>query len=295
MPGCAGRSQTLRESDETMKTPFALKLHPDDPAGGGAGDNPGGGSGGGSAGDGGSGDPSFDDQVAAAVEKATAALEAKNRQLIGQRRNDQKKIDELSGTLESLGGEEGIKKLAEMRERIEKDELGKLLADGNYEEALEKRLSPIKSGYEKQLSARDDKIAELEERERKAYDRLRTRSIKADVLAAYDGEEWARDDLLRLALEQLDYDDEHGTVVKDPEDSEGGFLYSSDGKSPKSIEEWLADVRESRRKWWPESKGADAGGGMRRGGPQVDPLATASTQKEYEEAYRKKYPTGVGY
>ncbi len=91
-------------------------------------------------------------------------------------------------------------------------------------------------------------------------------------------------DVQLRAQTQFTFDQERDTLVI--RDSDGGVVFGKDGKSPKSIKEWLDDQKEVSRHWWPPSKGGGAEGSGRGsgGGKDMGSLSMA----EYAAQRRKE-------
>jgi hypothetical protein len=236
---------------------------PEGGEGGGSGGDAGGGEGGGEGGDG----PSIEEQVNAAVEKATAGLKATNQALKEEKTKIREQLDAASGSLQKLGGDEGIAALLKMKENLEKDEVGKLLAEGKHDEWFEKRTASMRRDHENQFNGLQVKLDEQVEQNNLLQGQLRSTVLKAEVLsAAKDAEVLAEavPDIQLRAERAFEFDAEREMLVM--KDEEGGVLFGKDGKTPKSVAEWLDEQKEAARHWWPASKGGGAGGSGEPGG-----------------------------
>jgi len=214
-------------------------------------------------GGGGGGGDDIKDQIAKAVEEAVAGLKATNAELKKEKTEAKKQADALAEQVAKLGGDEGIEALVKMRASLENDEVGKLLASGNYEEWYEKRSGAMKADYEKQLSARDEVLTEREKALQAVQSQLHGVVLDRDIGQACDAAEisdpGAREHARMLAERQFQFDAELGQHVI--RDKEGGIVYGKDGKTPKPLTEWLEEKREvpEYRLWWPGSQPAGLG------------------------------------
>ena len=220
---------------------------------------------------GGSGGGSGDDDVQKRIDEAVAGLKKTNAELKAEKTEARKLADELNAKFEKLGGDEGIEALVKMRASLENDEVGKLLAEGKHEEWFERRSAAMKADYDKQLEAAAATLAERDEALKGAKSSLHATLLDVAIGKACDKAEikdaGAREHARMLAERQFSFDDElNGHVIKD---DEGGVVYGKDGKTPKTMVEWLEEKRNvpEYRLWWPDSRSA----GLSNGGLPKNP------------------------
>ena len=212
-----------------------------------------------------------------AVEKAVGGLKTTNQALKGEKTEIKKALDAMNAQFAALGGEDGINKLSEFQKKLSEDESTSLLADGKHEEWFDKRTSALRKSHEKELGTVKEAELASNTRAEKAEARLHKSILKAEVLtAAKDAKtvpEAAAD--IRLRAERVfTWDDEREMLVI--KDDDGDVVLSKDGKSPKSVTEWLDEQKEGARHWWPGSKGAGAdGSGDGDGGGGDEDISTA--------------------
>lgn len=269
-------------------------LHAGDGDGGGAGDgggNPGGAGGSTGGGDGGGADINL--KIQAAVERATQGLKQNRDQILAEKKQLSEQLQQMQQYFEQLGGKEGIQKLLEMRQRLEKDEMGKLLADGKYDEWFEKRTQSMKSDYEKRIEALNAQLEESNKKAQEAMQRWTDKVLETEVRAACSKAgviDSAVEDALYRARNMFKYDEERGQMVI--LDENGSAVLGKDGKSPKSISEWLEEQKQSARHWWPPSQGAGANGAL--GGGQASPDASAIGRMSMAEYKKFRESQGMG-
>lgn len=232
-----------------------------------------------------------DDRIREAVSKETAALRRKRDEVLSEKKALRKQLDEMRDVLDTLGGEEGARTLVEMRERLAKDELGSLLADGNHEEWFDRRAASMRKDYERQIGLLEEHVSSIQSERDKARDafiRVKRDTAIVAACAELDVEPSAYPDVLLRAERAAEYDEELGILVF--RDSDGEISYGKDGKKPKTPNEWLSDQREVARHWWGPSQGTNAtgrGGRAGRGlGPESTDLTAAAklSPAEYREA-----------
>lgn len=229
-------------------------------------------------------------QIDAAVEKALAPVVANKDMILTEKRTLKAEHDKLKATIESLGGDDGIKALVAARTELQKTELGKLLADGKHEEWYDKRTESLRADHANQITALEDKATKSEEKAVAAIQRLSKLFLQNEISVAATAlktiqEEGVLDDICRLAAESFSYDEKHDRCVI--KDEGGGILPGKDGVAPKTVKEWLEEQKKARRHWWPASRSGDLDGNDRSGPFDGDGEFTGGTQAEYE-AWRKK-------
>lgn len=211
------------------------------------------------------------DDLQARIDEATAGLKKTNAELKAEKTAAKKLADDLAAKFEKLGGDEGIERLVAMREHLEKDEVGKLLAEGKHEEWFDKRASSLKADYEKKLAAMESQIAERDELLKASNGKLHSTLLDVGIGQACDKagiiDQGAREHARMLAERQFAFDPEVGAHVL--KDDDGSVVYGKDGKQPKTMAEWVEEKREvdTYRGWWPESRSA----GFNHGGLPGDP------------------------
>jgi hypothetical protein len=238
-------------------------------------------------GDKGGGDKTFTQaDIDAAVDKSVSGLKSTNAALKDEKTAVKKQLDGMTAQFDALGGEEGIKTLAEFQKKLASDESTKLLADGKHEEWFDRRTAALRKDHENQLEALNEKLVVADDAVKKADGRLIKQVLKADVLSAAKDAgtvaEAASDIQLR-AERAFKWDGEREALVL--HDEEGGVLFGKDGKSPKGVSEWLTEQKESARHWWPPSKGAGADGSGDAGGDKGD---EDISQLPYDEFAKKR-------
>jgi len=225
------------------------------------------------------------DDVQARVEEAVAGLKKTNAELKQEKTALKQKLDELSASLDLLGGTDGLRQLASLRERLQTDDLGRLLADGQIDEWFDRRAQPLRDTHQQQINERDQAVQAANQRASAAETLLQQTLLKTAVsqAAARAGvEPTAMLDILLRAERSFTFDPEHGQLVE--RDAAGGVRFSPDGRSPRTIDEWLADQKETARHWWPPSRGGGAGGS---GLPTREPDLSKMTFHEYK-AFRDR-------
>lgn len=212
----------------------------------------------------------FEAKVQAAVEEATKGLKATNQALKAEKTQEAERAKQLAEAIDGLGGievlkqlgnAETVKSLAEMRKRFEADASNKLLAEGKYDEWFDTRTAGLRKDYEAQVKDREAKLEEAVKNGESTTGALRQKILEYDVTNAAASSGILPGALLdvRLRAQQLfKFDPEHDRFVL--RDAEGSLIYGKDGKSPKTMTEWLDDQKETSGHWWPGSRGGGAGG-----------------------------------
>lgn len=219
--------------------------------------------------------------TSADIERLKKALDAERKVSKEQKRNaaeQSRRAAELSKTIDGLGGEDALKELLELKQRLEADEELKLFGvdrekyneriTGRMKADYEKRLA----GAEETLTARDRKIQELSDSLARAmiHGAIRERAAKQPEFVAE-----ATDVLVRLAGDVFRLGDNHQPEARD---ADGELIMGKDGKAL-TIDEWIESTRDSHPYFWrPRSgTGARAGdGSIARGGMSPEAIGKMS-------------------
>lgn len=224
---------------------------------------------------GGGGDANHEAAIAEAVEKAVAGLKENNAALKAEKQQEREKAETFQNLIDSLGGVDAlkglgnadqIKQLAEMRKRLENDENGRLLNEGKHDEWFDRRVSSLRKDHENQIAEVSRREAEAAAKADGYLKSLRQKILETEVGSAATGsgiESSALIDVQLRAQREFTFDEERNTLVL--RDQDGGLVFGKDGKSPKTVREWLDDQKDVSRHWWPSSKGGGANGSDRGG------------------------------
>jgi len=209
-------------------------------------------------------------QIAKAVEKATEGLKNTNKALKEEKKAESDKLKALLTQFDDLGGADGVKNLMAQRAEMLKTEEGKLLAAGKHEDWLGLKTTAMRKDHENQLTAVRTEAQTVAKERDMAISELRSLRLSVDVSRAMSEGKTRTDspaladDILAAAEKVFEYDsDRKAMVIKE----DGGVVFGKDGKTPKTVTEWLMEQQESRRHWWGDSVGGGARGSV-NGGPQ---------------------------
>lgn len=267
---------------------FPLGVRFQSPADDGQGGNGSGGSGGNNGGQQGNqqgGGNNGGDDVQRRIDEAVSGLKRTNEALKEEKTGLKKQFDELKAQIDALGGSDGLKQLQDLNAKFATDELGKLLKEGKHDEWFDRRAKSLRDEHAKQLGQHDTKVKQAEERAAKAEQKLQRMMLTTAVQAAAvkaGVEPTAIEDISEIAANRFQFDPEKGQLVL--KDSDGVVVFGKDGKSPKSVEEWLEDQRESRRHWWAASTSGGASGSGRSG--STGPTKYSDDPAEYQRQRR---------
>lgn len=221
-------------------------------------------------------------QIDDAVALATAGLKSTNESLKTEKTKLREQFDGANSLLESLGGKEGAEQLAKLRERLEKDDLGKLLTEGKTDEWFDKRTTEMRKDHANQVEALKAETQKERDRGDKAFNTLQAKVLSVDIMtscARLGVEPSAVKDVERAAKEVFSFDAERNAMVI--RDADAGVVYGKDGSSPKTIDEWLDEQKPTAKHWWPPSKGGGAIGSRTGAGDSTDDLDNVNSMEEY--------------
>lgn len=223
------------------------------------------------------------DETQKRIDEATSGLKKTNAALKEEKVAIKKQLDELTSTIDKVGGADGLKRLTELNERLQKDELGKLLADGKTDEWFDRRTESLRKNHQSQLDERDKAVQQANERAEAAEKRLHRTLLRTEVAtaAAKAGVETSAIEDIELRAERaFQFDTELQQLVM--RNDEDGVVYGKDGKAPKSVAEWLDDQKEVAKHWWPPSTSGGASGN-RTPGRSTGPDLEKMSPREYAE------------
>lgn len=208
-------------------------------------------------------DPAVLEIVARAVEEQTAALKRNRDEILSEKA---KKQDELKRFTEAVGGEDGLRSLMEMRERMSKDELGQLLAAGKHDEWLERKTAGLKSGYTKEIESLSGRIRELEAAANEANSKLTGYRVRMELdgaFAAAGVDPNCYEMVAHYLSARIGIDEEGDFFVKD---QRGDVSFSGAGKKM-TVRELVESLRETQKALFlPTTGGGARGGSNVRGG-----------------------------
>jgi hypothetical protein len=226
------------------------------------------------------------------INRAVEPIKRNRDEILNEKKQLKSQLDSLQTQIEAIGGSDGIKALIEMKERLSKDETGKLLAEGKHDEWFERRANAMRADLEKRIKAANE-AAEIAAKERdlarSAYSRKEIDTSLMQAAAKVGVVDTAIDDVLLRASSVFTFDPKVGVCIKD---ENGQVVIGKDGKSPKSPSEWLEDLKDRARHLFAGSRGAGAEGGM--GGPISDASLANMSMNDYRD-YRKKQGMNSGW
>ena len=232
--------------------------------------------------------PDIEALVKAAVDKETAGLKKTNADLKAEKTDIRQKFDGLAAVIEQIGGQEGAQALLQMKQRFEKDETSKLLAEGKTDEWLAANVANLKGEHDQTVTKLSKDIdAEREGRTRaeQAFANLKLEIAVRDACTTSEGfRKEATGDALLWANSRFTFDHERGIPVK--KDENGTVVLGKDGETPMTIAEDLEAAKEDRRHWWEGSQGAGASGGVggtNYGGKKPEDMSLDEFRKHREK------------
>lgn len=205
-------------------------------------------------------------QIRSGVDEEAAGLKNKNQELLDKLaalKGSSEKIQQLESTIQSLGGEDGVKKLIELKDKISSDERMSKLMSGEIsqiQEVIDAETTAMRSNYENQISSLKQRAESAEQNSETLRGTIRDSQLQSLVnqavqeLGCLPG---TAPEVFRHALEVFVWDAEKNChVIKENDVVKLG----GDGKAPMTISEWLDSTRESAAYRWPASKGGGASG-----------------------------------
>jgi hypothetical protein len=221
---------------------------------------------------GGGGTPDVAALVQAEVAKATAALAAKNQELLGEVKNERSKRTSLEQQLSSLGNAEDINKARELMERMQADADLRMIVEGGkpaFEDVLSRRTKGIVSDAQKQIEESRRAIEEARKHAESIQNRWRQDKLETEVSRAAARAAALPDaaEYIKMKAEQIFHvDDQTGKPVL----REGVESFDRQG-NPHTLETWVESLKDTNPFFFgmPQGGGANGGAGGNSGRAQV--------------------------
>ena len=192
-----------------------------------------------------------DPKIQAYLEEQTKGLKTKNSELLG-------KFGELKEFKSKFDGVD-VDSLLQFAEKAKQDDITKKLSEGKFDEVLAQKTDLMRSDYEQKLSEQTSRAQTLESKVLGGF--IATYAAQAGVQPE------AIDLVNMLAQNQFKLDANGDPVAVN---AQGEVINGKDGKTPLSITDWLATLRESKPLLWGNPQGSGAQGS--KGGGKVDIL-----------------------
>ena len=192
-----------------------------------------------------------DPKIQAYIEEQTKGLKTKNSELLG-------KFGELKEFKSKFDGVD-VETLLQFAEKAKQDDITKKLSEGKFDEVLAQKTDLMRSDYEQKLSEQTSRAQTLESKVLNGF--IATYAAQAGVQPE------AIDLVNMLAQSQFKLDANGDPVAVN---AQGEVINGKDGKTPLSITDWLASLRESKPLLWGAPQGSGAQGS--KGSGKVDIL-----------------------
>lgn len=178
------------------------------------------------------------------------------------------KVEALTAILGEAAPEEFQKELAELRDVAQKVADGKLKGDDTIAQEVEKRVSQMRTDYEKRLQDAGKEAKAWEQKASAADGKFRRSVVAQAVTNAVVAEGSGADpkalpDILERAYKVFVVQDDGSLVAKDGE----ATIYGGDGSTPQTPAEWLGKLKETAPYFFKSSNGGGAGGNDKGGLP----------------------------
>ena len=221
-------------------------------------------------------DEKVEKAVNKAVEKTTKGLKSKNAELLG-------KVTTLQDAVKKFDGV-NLEELTELKEKVENDEVLKLMADGKSQEALNKYTERLTVKHETETEKLKDTIKKGEESNKKNQELVNSLLIdggaKAEFLKA-KGLTTATDDIALRARAIWRVED--GALVARDEKNE--MIKGEDGAL--TMKEWAEGLKKKAPHLFPASESGGGTGGEGGTGNSIDDQILEAAEKEDFALIRK--------
>jgi len=195
------------------------------------------------------------DTVNAAVEQATSGLEENRNAVLDEKKKIQGELNDLKKQLDGLD----LNQVKVIMQRMANDEETKLIAEGKIDEVVQRRVDAYQRDAEAKIKSLETKLEETEGRLNGATGQISDYLLKDGVRSAASKvglQDAAVEDAIFRAKNIFKVED--GKLVA--RDEKGNPLFGKDGKSPRTMDEWLDGMKETAPHWFAKSQGAGNGG-----------------------------------
>ena len=190
-------------------------------------------------------------KIQAYIEEQVKGLKNKNSELLGS-------IKDLKDFKTKFDGVD-VDAMLSLAEKAKQDELTRKLAEGKFDEVLTQKTDLMRQDYEQKLSEQTSRAQTLESKVLNGF---------IAVAAAQAGVQPEAIDLVNMLAQSQFKLDANGDPVA--VNAQGEVINGKDGKTPLSITDWLASLRESKPLLWGAPQGSGAQGS--KGSGKVDVL-----------------------
>lgn len=198
-------------------------------------------------------------KIQAYLEEQTKGLKTKNSELLG-------KFGELKEFKSKFDGVD-VDSILSLAQKAKEDEITKKIAEGKFDEVLAQKTDLMRSDYEQKLSEQTSRAQTLESKVLNGF---------IAVAAAQAGVQPEAIDLVNmLASSQFKLDANGDPVAVN---AQGEVINGKDGKTPLSVADWLATLRESKPLLWGAPQGSGAQGN-KGGGQNLNRSSMTADQK----------------
>lgn len=199
--------------------------------------------------------------VKSALESEIVGLKTNNQALKEEKKKAQERAKEYQDFVSSLGGEEGLSELIELKQRIEKDEELRLFTSGDREKYNERILNRARQDHSNQMKKLAEELDSWKNEASIAKQKYQQREIEKSITDSC-AEAGVNPRLYRAmsaqVRDEIVFDEETGEVlVKDGQ----GIRYGKDGQ-PMRVRELVEMMREEQPELFLQSTGGGATGGI---------------------------------
>lgn len=217
-------------------------------------------------------------KIQAYLEEQTRGLKTKNSELLG-------KFGELKDFKQKFEGVD-VDQILQFAEKAKQEELTKKLSEGKFDEVLAQKTDLMRSNYEQKLSEQTSRAQTLESKVLNGF--IATYAAQAGVQPE------AIDLVNMLAQSQFKLDASGDPVAVN---AQGEVINGKDGKTPLTVTDWLASLRETKPILWGTPQGSSAPGNKGGGGTkkpnEMNQTERADWQKNDPEGFAQAVASGA--
>jgi hypothetical protein len=209
-------------------------------------------------------DPVVQALIAKAVEDATKGLKGSKEEILTEKKQLKSEYDRIMGL---VGGDDGLKRLEDLRKKAEQDEESKLIADGKVDLVIERRTNGMREKHGQQIQQLEKRVKDVEAERDQAVQKLIGYKTNQQLLVGADEagvKPEYRAALISLVRDRVKLADEGGSDVFEVYGEDGIKAYSPNNSAkPMSVTELFDSLRDKMKDAFHPSSGGGAGGGSK--------------------------------
>jgi hypothetical protein len=220
------------------------------------------------------------------LQSQLANLKSNKDSILQERKKLSERNSQLEGLINSIGGEEGLQQLIEMKNKAQDDHQKTLLEQGKFNEAMSNTTNQLKAQYDAKLKALSEDLEKTKDESEAYKSRYREKLILDKVLSTskrLDLADTAYKDIALHVMNDFSFDENNNPVIV-----EDGLKKLNGKGDVYGIDDYINDMRKDFPHW---NKPVDTGfsKGALRGVSSVKDYSVMSKDQIMKDRFNKKF------